>query len=122
MRWTSEQLKELLDKKKGPDDKKSKWNNVPTEVDGVMFPSEKEAERYVELKLMQRGGLIQDLKMQVSYDIHVNGILICRYVADFVYLKGQQKVVEDAKGKKLPLYILKKKLMLAVLGIKVREV
>ena len=44
------------------------------------------------------------------------------YVADFVYEENGKKVVEDTKGVKTKDYILKRKLMLWVHGIRVREV
>jgi hypothetical protein len=67
------------------DKPKSKYGNVKTEVDGVLFDSKAEAERYGELKLMERNGEITDLQLQVRYPIEYNGALICTYVADFVY-------------------------------------
>ena len=46
----------------------------------------------------------------------------CSYIADFVYMERGEKVVEDVKGVKTKDYIIKRKLMLFIHGIKVREI
>lgn len=48
----------------------------------------------------------------------------CRYVADFVYTDRAtgQTVVEDTKGVRTKEYIIKRKLMLHVHGIRIKEV
>lgn len=104
--------------------KRSKHNSIKCEVDGIKFDSKKEARRYKELLILQLAGNIKDLKLQQSFSLLVNQIEVCRYVADFVYFdneKGKQ-VVEDVKGFKTRMYILKKKLMKAVYGIEILEV
>lgn len=89
-------------------------------------PSKKEAIRCSALQALEKGRLIRDLSFQPRYDLIVNGILICKYVADFKYremdglVKGLE-VVEDSKGVRTPAYKLKRKLMLALHGIDVRE-
>lgn len=113
----------------------SKHRNVKTEVDGRTFASKKEAEHYQQLKLRALAGEIRKLATQVPFCIMVNDIHICDYVADFVYEEkvGQkwgagkfeevwERRVVDAKGQRLPIYRLKKKLMKAVLGIEVIEI
>jgi uncharacterized protein DUF1064 len=99
----------------------SKYRNQKTEVDGEVFDSKREAERYRELRLMEKAGEISDLKRQVSFDLIVNEMLVCRYVADATYLKDNRLVVIDVKGYATELYKLKKKLMLACRGIRVLE-
>ena len=100
----------------------TKYNAIRTEVDGIVFASKAEAKRYSQLKLLERAGEIKNLELQPSYDLEVNGVLICRYVADFRYMvRGGQKV-EDVKGVKTPVYKLKKKLMKAIYNINIREV
>lgn len=90
---------------------------------GITFASKREAKRYGELMIEQRAGAIRDLRIQIPYVIEVNGVRICRYVADFVYFRvGEGPAVEDAKGMQTPVYRLKKKLMKAVHGITIREV
>ena len=46
----------------------------------------------------------------------------CVYIADFVYREDGRQVVEDTKGVRTADYIIKRKLMLWVYGIKIREV
>lgn len=83
--------------------------------------------------LMQRGGYISNLRLQVPYELipsqRVNGKVVerkVRYVADFVYFDKErnEEVVEDVKSEatKTELYRVKKKLMRYVHGIEVREV
>lgn len=109
-----------------PEHRKLKYHNRKAEVDGLIFDSKKEARRYGELKLLQQRGEIRELRRQVSYDLEVNRVLVCRYVADFVYQEkvggDWREVTEDAKGVRTEAYKLKKKLMLAVHGVEIREV
>jgi hypothetical protein len=107
--------------------KPSKFRNRKTEVDGITFDSRKEARRWQELRRLERDGEIRDLKRQVRYPLEVNGSLVCTYVADFTYEKppwssvGGILVTEDTKGKLTDVYRLKKRLMLAIHGVEVRE-
>jgi hypothetical protein len=102
--------------------KSSKFGAKKTIVDGITFDSKWESERYGQLRAMERGGIVTDLKLQVKYDIVINDIKICKYISDFVYKEelpnGEIKeIVEDAKGFETPEFKLKKKLMKAVHGI-----
>lgn len=101
----------------------NKYNNRKTYVDGIAFDSRKEAKRYQELKLLERGGVISDLDYQVKFELipKQEGERPCYYVADFVYTENGKKVVEDVKGKRTQVYILKRKLMLERHGIKILE-
>ena len=101
----------------------AKYHNTKTTVDGIVFDSAKEAKRYYFLKMRQLAGEIYGLERQVSYDLIVNGMLICRYVCDARYIENQQVVVEDVKGgnMKTPVYRLKKKLMQALYQITILE-
>lgn len=98
--------------------------------DGILHDSRKEAVRWMELNMMLRAGEISDLKRQVEFVLipeqRVEGKLVerkCSYLADFVYHdKSGEKVVEDAKGVRTKDYIIKRKLMLFVHGIRVKEV
>lgn len=101
--------------------KRSKYGAKKTVVDGITFDSQAEATRYSVLKIVQASGLITDLRLQVPYQITVNGKKVCRYVADFVYSENGKEVVEDVKGMKTPVYNLKKKLMEAVFGVVIFE-
>lgn len=99
----------------------NKFRNQKTEVDGILFHSKKEARRYSDLKLLERGKAIKDLKLQVRFPLKVNDILICTYVADFVYNENGQQVVEDVKGTRTREYVFKQKLMRALYQIEIRE-
>ena len=121
--------------------KKNKYNAVKTEAYGKIFDSAHEAERYGELLLLERAGEIYDLKTQVKYVLIPakrepdkigprggvkKGKIIERetyYKADFVYkTKDGTEIVEDAKGYREKSYKLKRKLMLQVHGIRIKEV
>jgi len=99
----------------------SKFKNVTVTTADGRFDSKGELRRWNQLKLLHRAGEIQDLRRQVSYDIEVLGLHICRYVADYTYTDGGRKVVEDFKGVRTDTFRLKKKLMKAVHGIDVYE-
>lgn len=108
----------------------TKYHSRSIVVDGIKFPSHREARRYRELKLLERAGEIRDLELQKKY------VLIpaqkkpsggteraCTYTADFVYRDSTgREVVEDAKGMHTQQYVIRRKLMLWVHGIEVREV
>ena len=117
-----------------------KYRNVKTTLDGISFDSRKEANRYAELRILEKAGLIQNLQMQVKYvlipeqrepdtlgargGVH-KGRLIekeCAYIADFVYEEDGRTVVEDTKGFRTKDYIIKRKLMLKVHGIRIKEI
>lgn len=102
--------------------KKSKYRNVKTTVDGQTFDSKLEAGRYGKLVLMQKAGEISNLTCQVTFRLEVNGVLICKYIADFTYNENDGSfVVEDAKGVRTPKFIVQKNLMRAIHGIEVKE-
>ena len=118
-----------------------KYHNKKVVIDGEIFDSKKEARRFTELLLMQRAGEISNLQRQVKYLLIpaqrepntvgkrggiIKGKLIERevsYIADFVYTdKEGQTVVEDTKGMKTKEYIIKRKLMLYLHDIRIKEV
>ena len=101
--------------------KKNKYNAKPKIVDGIKFHSTSEANRYIELQIAVRAGAIQNLRRQVPYKMVINGVKICTYYADFVYLEDGKEVVEDTKGYHTDIYKLKKKLMLAINNIEILE-
>ena len=102
----------------------NKYHATRTVVDGITFDSKREAARYTELKLMQRAGLISDLRRQVKFELipKQQGERAVSYIADFVYSEDGQTVVEDVKGVRTPVYRIKKKLMLWRHGVRIREV
>lgn len=102
----------------------SKYGNIKiTTSDGITHDSIKEANRWCELKLLERAGRIQHLQRQVKYALipKQDGEKAVEYIADFVYRENGNLVVEDVKGKKTKDYIIKRKLMLWVHGIKIKE-
>lgn len=108
-----------------------KYGNHKVTVNGQTFDSEKKRDRWQELQLLERAGEIFKLRRQVKYELippqyGENKKLLeqsCVYIADFVYLdKTGNLVVEDTKGCKTGVYVIKRKLMLKEYGIRVREV
>ncbi len=100
----------------------NKYRNKRTVVDGITFDSRKESERYRELKILEKAGAIKNLTLQPRYDLIVNDVKICTYVADFTYqTRMGETLVEDCKGFKNRVYLIKRNLMLAVYGIKILE-
>ncbi|MDE7159982.1 MAG: DUF1064 domain-containing protein [Muribaculaceae bacterium] len=93
--------------------------------------SRKEHKRAAELKLMQLAGEISGLREQVSFELiptqrDPSGKLLersCRYIADFVYNdRDGNLVVEDTKGFRTKDYLIKRKLMLHVHAIRIKEI
>lgn len=93
-----------------------KYGNRKTIIDGIKFDSKAEAERYKELRIMERAGIITDLKCQPKFQLiptfvkdgkTFRGIT---YIADFRYTQDGRTVVEDVKGYKTEVYKLKRKL------------
>ncbi|MFD4120923.1 DUF1064 domain-containing protein [Alcaligenes faecalis] len=110
---------------------KRKYGNRKTVIDGHTFDSKREACRYGALKLLERAGQITDLELQPRFELipkqrRADGKAerACEYVADFRYTDTAtgQIVIEDAKGMRTRDYVMKRKLMLQVHGISVREV
>lgn len=106
----------------------SKYGNKKTVIDGISFDSKKEAKRYSELRLLERSGLIDTLTLQPKFTLFPSqrrddgkAERPCIYVADFMYREGGRFIVEDTKGMKTKDYIIKRKAMLAIHGISVRE-
>ena len=108
-----------------------KYHNKKIIRNGEKFDSIKEYQRWVELCILEQGSLISDLKRQVKYVLipsqRIDGKVVereCSYYADFVYKDNEtgQIVVEDTKGIKTKDYIIKRKLMLYVHGIRIMEV
>lgn len=108
--------------------KTSKYGNRKVEVDGLKFDSNAEYLRWRNLKLMEKAGAISKLERQVRFILAPAVLLYGRrrpamiYVADFVYLENGERVVEDVKGHRTPLYLAKRHLMRAVHNVEIREV
>lgn len=120
--------------------RRSKYHNRKVVVNGSVFDSQKEYDRYRELFVLEQAGKIQGLRRQVRFQLIppqrepdtigkrggiIKGKLLERevsYIADFVYLLDGEQVVEDVKGMRTTEYILKRKLMLWVHDIRIKEI
>lgn len=120
--------------------RQNKYGRKKVTVDGLVFDSKKEAKRYQELTALELSGEITDLHRQVTFilipdqrepdtigpkgGIKRGKVLErkCTYVADFVYKKDGEPVVEDTKGFKTKDYIIKRKLMLYMHNIRIHEI
>ena len=104
--------------------RRNKYRAKRAEMDGKKFDSCAEMRRYCQLKQLQLANEIEDLRLQESFPIEVNGIKCGSYRADFSYVDRRtgDTVYEDVKGYPTPLYKLKKKLVEAIHGIEIVEV
>ena len=126
---------------------KRKYGNKKITRDGETFDSLKEYRRFCELRLLEKAGEVTDLKRQVEFELipaqfeevptgefykrgerkgQPKTKLVCveqsvKYLADFVYTENGKKVVEDTKGFKTADYKIKRKLMLYIHKIKIKE-
>lgn len=112
---------------------KTKYHSRKITRDGETFDSVKEFNRFRELKLLERAGKITGLKRQVKFELipsqRIDGKVVeraCAYVSDFTYWQDGQLIVEDVKGYKestaYAVFVIKRKLMLHVHGIRIKEV
>ena len=117
-----------LQRKGFPGRKKNKYHAVKCIAEGMLFDSQAEAHRWLELRMLQRAGQISGLTRQTVFELvpgrTVNGkkIRSITYRADFVYYENGEMVVEDVKGFRTKEYELKKRMMLLLRGIEIREV
>lgn len=124
--------------------KGNKYGNKKVEYNGLKFDSKKEKDRYIFLKEQERIGNIQDLQLQVKYELipaikeeYVEHLktkdrvktrtvqLAITYTCDFQYYKNGELVIEDVKSSPKMLakeYVLKKKILFALKGLKITEV
>lgn len=112
---------------------KNKYGNRKIEYNGEKYDSVKEYRRHDELKLLERAGRISGLQRQVKFELipaqKIGGKVVeraCTYVADFVYTENGETCVEDVKGYKgggaYAIFTIKRKLMLHVHGIRIKEI
>jgi hypothetical protein len=107
----------LKNRAKGRPSAPSKFNNVICEADSIKFRSKKERKRYLELKALQAAGECWFL-MQVPFRLPGN----TKYLLDFlVFWKSGNITFEDTKGKRTPMYIMKKKQVEALYPIRILE-
>lgn len=98
-----------------------KFNVAPVAnrtLDGIVFASKMEMNRYSQLKLLEKAGEIKDLQLQPRFELlpaferngrHFQAIT---YVGDFSYWDSatKKRVVEDVKGVETPIFLIKQKL------------
>lgn len=122
---------------------KNKYGARKRIINGEVFDSIKEAKRYQELLLLEKAGHIRNLERQPAFGLipaqyeffarygksgkRLKDGKKCiensvKYIADFSYIKDDELIVEDTKGFRTKDYIIKRKLMLWIYGIKIREV
>jgi hypothetical protein len=76
----------------------SKFGARRVTLDGIDFASQAEANRYSQLKILERAREIKALGVHPKYPLRVRGVLIGVYTADFAYFEGGRQIVEDVKG------------------------
>lgn len=114
---------------------KKRTNGSPNKYGNIKahgFDSRKEEARYAELKLMEKAGKIYYLARQVPVQLipaqYIDGKCVERsvkYIADFVYVENGEAVYEDVKSeitRKNKDYVIKRKLLLYLKNIRLREV
>ena len=93
----------------------NKYRAVRAAVDGYVFDSLFEAERWMELKMLEKAGVIKDLRRQVRFEVipETKRNRAHHYTADFSYTENGKAVAEDVKGVKTRDYLLRRDLLLA---------
>lgn len=105
----------------------SKYNNRKIRVGGELFDSKREYNRWCELRLLERSGIICNLQRQVKFRLIDSQKTPerterpCDYIADFVYYENGNRIVEDCKGMRTDVYKIKRKLMLERYNISIKE-
>lgn len=108
----------------------NKYGAKRTIAHGITFDSKAEADRYCELRLLERAGEITNLELQPKFPLIIEGKDCGFYRADFQYFsrptntKRGEHIVEDVKSKatKTKLYDLKKKLVAALYHVQIVEI
>lgn len=133
IKYQQQIAKKLLKAQQEKLEQENKFKAQKTIADGKQFDSKKEAARYSELLLEQKLGRISDLETQVPFVLIPSQKLRSgktergvKYIADFVYIKDGEKIVEDTKGYKkgaaYNIFVIKRKLMKYIHDIEIREV
>ena len=104
--------------------KKTKYNNKKVWIEGCVFDSTLEGNRYKQLKLLEKNGCVQSLELQPTFLLNETLRVIRKgkkqtyretvYKADFSYIEDGKFIVEDVKGQETNMYKLKRKLFLSV--------
>ena len=118
-----------------------KYGNKIVQTTEGKFDGKREWQRWLILKDAESRGVISNLRRQVEYELLPKQTIQkvehlktkdkvvdafaehpVKYVADFVYEKDGQTIVEDFKGIRTDVYIIKRKMMLYFHKISIREV
>lgn len=128
VRYTQEQYDQLIHRVPcptmsmplpAPAPKPSKFNAVICEADGIKFRSKKERARYLELCALRDAGIVRWFLHQVPIRLPGN----VKYVLDFlIFWKDGQETLEDTKGHRTAMFIMKKKQVQALYPIRIEEV
>jgi len=98
---------------------KHKFGAKPSILDDIKFASKKERKRYQELKVLQQHGELLFFLRQVPF--HLPGGV--KYLCDFMnFWQNGSVTIEDVKGMKTPMYILKKKQVEKLYPITITEI
>lgn len=120
---------------------KNKYHAQKIEINGEKYDSKKEYTRHRELLLLEKAGEIKNLRRQVRIELIPTqrepdtigprggikkGAVIEKsvaYIADFYYEENGNEVYEDVKSPvtRTPEYIIKRKLLLYLKGIRLKE-
>lgn len=122
-----------VDMRDAPAERKAraqKYGNTKVVDAGITFDSKAEHKRWQYLVLLQRAGEIRDLQLQVPFELIPAQVApsgkkerATVYIADFAYrTRAGARIVEDVKGAVTPEFRLKRKLLLWVHGIEIKEV
>lgn len=76
----------------------NKFNARKTELDGILFDSKAEAERYGTLKLLEHAKQVRSVTVKPEFPLKINGVLIGHFTPDFGYFEGGRQYVDDVKG------------------------
>lgn len=92
----------------------TKFGAKKVELDGHQFASKAEADRYAQLKWLERARDIKALSVHPVFFLVVNGVTVGKFTADFMYHEGGRKVVEDVKGMITPDASLRMRVFMAL--------
>jgi len=92
----------------------NKYRNQKVMLDGELFDSKGEADRWSQLRLLERARVVQSISRQPRFIMSVNGCEICELRADFAYYESGRQIIEDFKGMMTTEFRLKLKLFKAL--------
>ena len=101
-----------------------KYRNRKVIIGDQTFASQKEANRYSQLRMLEKGGVISRLTVHPRFQLEINRMRIGAYTADFRYIDEHGNwVIEDVKSNatKTTAYQLRKRLMKALYGVEIKE-